>query len=97
MSFSRSKYEWEARKENALFVGSPQQTSSWMIIAVTYSQAQPSFLARKQSHPDSPCDPFPDTTASSHLRLSAAALELKAAPALWERGNRRRYSQERRV
>jgi alkanesulfonate monooxygenase SsuD/methylene tetrahydromethanopterin reductase-like flavin-dependent oxidoreductase (luciferase family) len=25
MSFSRSEYEWEARKENALFVGSPQQ------------------------------------------------------------------------
>jgi alkanesulfonate monooxygenase SsuD/methylene tetrahydromethanopterin reductase-like flavin-dependent oxidoreductase (luciferase family) len=25
MSFSRTEYEWEARKENALFVGSPQQ------------------------------------------------------------------------
>ena len=25
MSFSRSEYEWEAEKENALFVGSPQQ------------------------------------------------------------------------
>jgi alkanesulfonate monooxygenase SsuD/methylene tetrahydromethanopterin reductase-like flavin-dependent oxidoreductase (luciferase family) len=25
MSFSRSDYEWEAEKENALFVGSPQQ------------------------------------------------------------------------
>lgn len=25
MSFSRPEYEWEARRENALFVGSPQQ------------------------------------------------------------------------
>lgn len=25
MSFSHTEYEWEARKENALFVGSPQQ------------------------------------------------------------------------
>lgn len=25
MSFSRSEYEWETEKENALFVGSPQQ------------------------------------------------------------------------
>src|SRR5205085_2772808 len=74
----------------------PLPPPRWRARSKLIQRGWPSSLARNQSRPDSPCDPLPDTTASSPFPPSAAALQQSTAPVLSGRGNPRRYSQERR-